>query len=172
MRKRLTTLMISLLLCGAAAPAGAESSVVTIRAGTVLRGVPPRFLGANFTSFGKSGTSPADFKPCCLGPLPALGRPLLWRTPGGVLGSFFHFLSGTYADDPDPAPNGVPFDSFVKAATDRGSGLLHILNWNATDQELLNLIDYANGAVPERSGPGWSLTSYKQQDAAPKGYFP
>jgi hypothetical protein len=143
-----------------------------VRADRVLRAVPPRFLGANLTSYGKTGSSVADWEPCCLGPAESLPQPIaLWRTPGGILGDFFH-LNGLYDNgNLDGTPNGVDLLHFVKVAERLRGGLLHVLNVNASDQELSNEIEYLNSPAPERAGKGWTDRSFRFDAAAPEGYF-
>src|SRR3954451_23751918 len=87
---------------------------LTVHADRALRAVPAQLVGANLTSYGKTGTSVADWEPCCLGPAATLPQPIaLWRTPGGIQGDLLH-LNGLY-DNTDLAgtPNGVDLIHFV-----------------------------------------------------------
>jgi hypothetical protein len=152
--------------------ATAASGQVTVHADQALRAVPAQLVGANFTSYGKTGTSVADWEPCCLGPASTLPQPIaLWRTPGGILGDFFH-LNGLY-DNTSLAgtPNGVDLIHFVNVAERLRGGLVHILNINASDQELVNEVEYLNSPAPASPDPGWAPTSFRFDAVAPAGYF-
>lgn len=158
-----------LLLAG---PARGQAVPVTIRGDVALRGVPRRFLGVNVTGVG----GVAGGAPCCTSPLSRLGRPpALWRVPGAGLAGHFHFLNGIYdgdAPDPDHGTAGVDLDRFARAARLNDAELLLALNFRAGDQELLNLIAYANGPLPQNPPGTWTETTFRQQDRADDGYFP
>ena len=162
-----TCIAVTALLSATAAPAQ-----VTVHADRALRAVPAQLVGANLTSYGKNGTSVADWEPCCLGPAATLPQPIaLWRTPGGILGDFFH-LNGLY-DNTDLAgtPNGVDLIHFVNLAERLRGGLVHVLNINASDQELVNEVEYLDSPVPASPDPGWTPTSFRFDAVAPAGYF-
>ena len=159
------------LLSAVAAPAQAPRQI-TVHADQALRAVPAQLVGANLTSYGKTGASVADWEPCCLGPAATLPRPIaLWRTPGGILGDFFH-LNGLY-DNTNLAgtPNGVDLIHFVNLAERLHGGLVHILNINASDQELVNEVEYLNSPAPASPDPRWTSNSFRFDAAAPAGYF-
>jgi hypothetical protein len=160
-------LAAGVLLC-----AGAASAQVVVHADRVLRAVPAQLVGANFTSYGKTGTSVADWEPCCLGPLSMLPQPVvLWRTPGGILGDFFH-LNGLYDNtNLGGIPNGVDLIHFVNVAERLHGGLVHVLNINASDQELVNEVEYLNSPAPATPDPTWKPTSFRFDAVAPAGYF-
>ena len=153
-------------------PAAAASAQITVRADRVLRPVPPELVGANLTSYGKTGTSVANWEPCCLGPAASLPQPIaLWRTPGGILGDFFH-LNGLYDNTTlGGTPNGVDLIHFVKLAERLHGGLVHVLNINASDQELVNEVEYLNAPAPGAPDPGWTPASFRFDAKAPPGYF-
>lgn len=159
------------LLCSPLVALAAPTQLI-VHADQALRGVPPQLLGANFTSYKKSGTSVADYMPCCLGPAALLPQPIaLWRTPGGILGDFFH-LNGRYDnDDLGGPPNGIDLSHFIRAAEQQHGQLLHILNINATDRELVNQIEFLNSRPPEAPNVKWTPSSYRFDQAAPEGYF-
>jgi hypothetical protein len=150
----------------------AAPTPITMHADQALRGVPAQLVGVNFTSYGKSGTDVTSWEPCCLTPAAGLDQPVaLWRTPGGILGDFFH-INGLYDNSSlGNSPNGVDMVHFINVADRLKGGLLHILNINATDQELQNEIEYLNSPVPANPGAGWTKTSYRFDAAAPTGYF-
>ena len=159
------------MLCAAAASAQAPPRL-TVHADQALRSVPAQLVGANLTSYGKTGSSVADWEPCCLGPAVTLPQPIaLWRAPGGILGDFFH-LNGLY-DNTNLAgtPNGVDLIHFVNLAERLRGGLVHILNINASDQELVNEVEYLNSPAPASPAPGWTPTSFRFDAVAPAGYF-
>jgi len=97
----------------------------------------------------------------------------LWRTPGGIVGDFFH-INGLYDNDPahfgNPG-NGVDMVHWLKVADQLRGGLLHVLNINATDQELVNEIEYLNSPVPPKPGADWTKTKWRFDQQAPEGYF-
>ena len=159
-------------LCFLLGAAAATQAQVTVHADRVLRPVPPQLIGANLTSYGKTGTSVADWEPCCLGPAARLPQPIaLWRTPGGILGDFFH-LNGLYDNTAlGGAPNGVDLIHFVDVAERLHGGLVHVLNINATDQELVNEVEYLNSPAPASPDPRWTPASFRFDAAAPPGYF-
>src|SRR5215470_12815150 len=159
--------IIALIPCPSAAQ-------LIVHADRALRGVPLQLIGANLTSYSKSGNSTADWAPCCLRPAAMLPQPVaLWRTPGGILGDFFH-INGLYDNDPahfaNPG-NGVDMVHWLKVADQLRGGLLHILNINATDQELVNEIEYLNSPVPPKPGADWTKTKWRFDQEAPEGYF-
>src|SRR3954470_24273317 len=145
---------------------------VIVHANQVLRPVPAQLVGANLTSYGKTGTSVADWEPCCLGPASMLPQPIaLWRTPGGILGDFFH-LNGLYDNtNLGGVPNGVDLIHFVNVAERLHGGLVHVLNINASDQELVNEVEYLNAPAPSTPHPTWTRTSFRFDAVAPAGYF-
>ena len=120
--------LIALLPCASAAQ-------LVVHADRALRGVPPQLIGVNFSSYSTVGSSTADKMPCCLGPAAMLSQPVaLWRTPGGIVGDFFH-INGLYDNDPahfDNPGNGIDMVHWVKAADRLRGGLVHVLNINAT----------------------------------------
>ncbi|MFL5400823.1 MAG: hypothetical protein ACJ79P_23225 [Myxococcales bacterium] len=160
------------LVAGVLVCAGAASAQVIVHADQVLRPVPAQLVGANLTSYGKTGTSVADWEPCCLGPASMLPQPVaLWRTPGGILGDFFH-LNGLYDNtNLGAVPNGVDLIHFVNVAERLHGGLVHVLNINASDQELVNEVEYLNSQAPATPDPAWTRTSFRFDAVAPAGYF-
>jgi hypothetical protein len=145
---------------------------VVVHGDQALRGVPPQLMGVNLTSYSKAGTGAADWVPCCTGTAAILPQPVaLWRTPGGILGDFFH-INGLYDDDNlGAAANGVTMVRFIALADQLHGGLLHILNINASDQELVNELEYLNSPLPASPDPSWTKTSFRYDAQAPDGYF-
>ena len=113
--------LIALLPCASAAQ-------LVVHADRALRGVPPQLIGANLTSYSKSGNSTADWVPCCLGPAAMLPQPVaLWGTPGGIIGDFFH-INGLYDNDRahfDNPGNGVDMVHWLKVADQLRGRLFH-----------------------------------------------
>jgi hypothetical protein len=81
-------------------------------------------------------------------------------------------LNGLY-DNTDLAgtPNGVDLIHFVNVAERLRGGLVHVLNINATDRELVNEIEYLNSPVPAVPDPAWTARSFRFDAVAPAGYF-
>jgi MYXO-CTERM domain-containing protein len=151
---------------------GVASAQIVVHADNALRGVPPSLVGANFTSYGKTGSSVADWAPCSLDAAALLPQPVaVWRIPGGILGSFFH-INGLYDNaNLDGTPNGVDMQHWISVAGGLNGQLLVIMNINASDQELENEVEYLNAPAPATPDPAWTPSKYRFDAKAPAGYF-
>lgn len=129
-----------------------------------------------------AGHDPQTLAPCCFEQMAQM-RDAAWHVPGGASSLGFHWLSGRYGCDWRAAPEGMvcappagdmadgpSFDQFVAATLGVRPPIVTV-NWEASDQEILNLVEYANAEAPRFADPRWTPTSYAEDAAAPPGYF-